>query len=233
MKRNRTTEEFIQESKEIHGEKYEYLKSEYSKRKSKVIITCKIHGDFNQTACSHLSGSGCDKCAHDKLDNRRRKNIGTFINESNEIHKNHFNYSKVNYINWNTKVEILCPSHGSFFQSPHNHIKGHGCNKCRGHVSKPEIEITKFIKSIYNGSIINNNRNILKPKEIDIYLPELNLAFEFNGEYWHSLSKNKNGREDKTYNCMMKGITLIHIEDVDWKKNKKMVLQNIKELITE
>ena len=79
MKRNRTTVEFIEESKKIHGEKYEYLKSKYLKRKSKVIITCKIHGDFYQSACKHLSGNGCDKCAHNNLDNKRRKPVENLL----------------------------------------------------------------------------------------------------------------------------------------------------------
>ena len=231
--KRRTTEDFINDSQLIHGDKYEYSKSIFTKRKSKVIIICPIHGEFEQTACSHLSGKGCDKCAHEKLDGKRRKPLNEFIKEALIIHSNVYDYSKSNYTNWRNKVEIICPKHGSFFQSPHNHLKGHGCNKCRGGISKPEIELTNFIKSFYKGIVLNNDRTVLKPNELDIYLPEINLAIEYNGEYWHSISQSKVNRDDKSYRCLLKGITLIHIEEVDWKANKKYIMHNLKNLILE
>lgn len=61
MKR-KTTKEFIKESKKIHGDKYDYTKTTYIDNKSKVIITCPIHGDFLQTPSHHLSGHGCKYC---------------------------------------------------------------------------------------------------------------------------------------------------------------------------
>ena len=61
-----------------------------------------------------------------------------------------------------------------------------------------EKEIINFIKSIYDGEIIENNRHIISPMELDIYIPQKNLAIEFNGLYWHSeLFRDKNYHFDK------------------------------------
>ena len=60
--KKRTTEEFIELARQVHGDKYDYSKTVYLNKRSKVIITCPIHGDFEQNAHSHLNGRGCPKC---------------------------------------------------------------------------------------------------------------------------------------------------------------------------
>lgn len=87
-----------------------------------------------------------------------------------------------------------------------------------------ESQIYDFIKSIYAGTIIQSDRKLLSGKELDIYLPELNLAFEFNGLYWHSeLYKGKNYHLDKTNQCKEQGIQLIHIWEDDWEYKRDIV----------
>lgn len=89
------------------------------------------------------------------------------------------------------------------------------CNKIDKHQSGLEINLQKFIKSVYEGTILNNYR--IEGKELDIYLPELKLTFEFNGVYWHSeIFKHKNYHRDKTSICEKNGIQLIHIWEDDW-----------------
>ena len=86
-----------------------------------------------------------------------------------------------------------------------------------------------YIKSIYDGNIIRNERNILRGKEIDIYLPELSLGFEFNGIYWHGeLYKDKKYHQNKTLSCMNKGIQLIQIWEDDWIDNNDVIKDFIK-----
>ena len=60
--RKKTTEEFIQKAREIHGNKYDYSKVKYINNKEKVCIICPTHGEFWQIADSHLGGQGCPKC---------------------------------------------------------------------------------------------------------------------------------------------------------------------------
>lgn len=90
--------------------------------------------------------------------------------------------------------------------------------------SKLEIEFQNFIKQNYTKNIILNNTTILSGLELDIYLPELKLAFEFNGTYYHSdLYKDKNFHLKKTKECNKQNIKLIHIWDTDWIKKRKII----------
>ena len=83
-----------------------------------------------------------------------------------------------------------------------------------------EKKIVNSIKSVYSGEVIENSRKIIAPQEIDIYLPQLKLAIEFNGLYYHSQLRNKTKEYhlNKSIVCRKKGIRLIHIyefEDID------------------
>ncbi len=91
------------------------------------------------------------------------------------------------------------------------------CNPIQHNISGNEVNILNFIKENYNNEIILNSRNIIPPLELDIYIPELKLAFEFNGLYWHSeLYKEKNYHLNKTEECEKNNIQLIHIYEDDW-----------------
>ena len=91
------------------------------------------------------------------------------------------------------------------------------CNPILHNKSKMESELFDFISFNYKGIIKKSDRDILNGKELDIYLTELNLAFEFNGLYWHSeLFKGRNYHINKTNKCLEQGINLIHIWEDDW-----------------
>ena len=90
------------------------------------------------------------------------------------------------------------------------------CNPILSGRSNMEIDLLEFIKENYNGNILTNEKFIID-KELDIYLPDINLAFEFNGLYWHSeLYKENNYHLEKTKSCLDKGINLFHIWEDDW-----------------
>jgi len=98
------------------------------------------------------------------------------------------------------------------------------CNPIDKQISGKENKLLEFIKENYNGEIIESDRKILGGKELDIYLPVLNLAFEFNGLYWHSeLYKEKNYHLDKTESCLEKGIQLVHVWEDDWNNKQEII----------
>ena len=74
-----------------------------------------------------------------------------------------------------------------------------------------------------------NNRHILNGKELDIYIPDYNVAIEYNGTYWHSsLYKDKNYHYNKSKLCEEKGIRLIHIWEYEWENERQRpILENI------
>jgi very-short-patch-repair endonuclease len=130
FKQRKTKEQFIEESIQIHSDKYDYSKVEYKKAGEKVIIICKEHGAFEQTPNSHLSKkSGCIKCA-----GCYKSNTEEFVKKATEIHGNNYDYSKVEYKKAIEKIIIICKKHGEFEQTPNGHLDGRGCNKCGYHM---------------------------------------------------------------------------------------------------
>lgn len=108
-------------------------------------------------------------------------------------------------------------------------VRGSQCPNCsaRQQTSKAEKEIAEFLKD-NNQIIIQNSRNLLQGrKELDIFIPEKNIAIEFNGLYWHSdaTGTEKEYHYNKWKQCQDKGIQLITIWEDDWKNKKNLVKQ--------
>jgi len=120
-----TKDDFIEKAKSIHGNKYNYEKVVYKNSKTKVIIMCHKHGEFQQAPNDHQNGRGCKKCGTDK----RKMSMETFIERSKKAHGDKYDYSLVVYEGQYKKVNIICPNHGVFKQTPKNHWIC-GCNEC-------------------------------------------------------------------------------------------------------
>lgn len=120
---------FIEKANKVHNNKYDYKNAIYLGVDSKLEIICPIHGSFWQTPAVHLHGSGCPQCGLISRTNKRKHTKEEFIKRAREKHGDKFDYSKVNYINSRTKVCIICPKHGEFYQTPHSHLN-YGCAKC-------------------------------------------------------------------------------------------------------
>lgn len=130
MSKKLTTQEFIEKSVAVHGNKYIYDDVDYKNSKLKVKIICKEHGMFEQKPNSHLAGTGCSLCGTNRTKNILSTGLNKFVEKANKKYQNKFDYSKAIYINNNTKLKIICPEHGLFEQRPCDHLKGYGCNKC-------------------------------------------------------------------------------------------------------
>ena len=194
--------------KEIHGDKYDYSKVEYKKSKEKVCIICPIHGEFWQIPYSHLKGFGCCKCGHEKTNFSKFSNTNTFIEKARKIHGNKYDYSKVEYIDSKTKVCIICPEHGEFWQTPNKHLCGNGCQKCaretlwdkRGRISTKAF-IEKAIK--IHGNKYNYSKVEYKGAKTNVCIicPE-------HGEFWQTPTSHLNG--SGCWKCGIERMSNIH-----------------------
>lgn len=118
-------DQFIKNAITKHGNKYQYIKVHYVNNKTPVTITCPAHGDWEQRPDSHLNGFGCPTCGGtEKLSTEK------FISRVKLIHNDTYDYSKVNYVNVQTKVTIRCQEHGEFEQLAGTHLQGCGCPNC-------------------------------------------------------------------------------------------------------
>jgi hypothetical protein len=132
----------------------DFKKTKFINMKQNVVATCPLHGDFKINAFYflHNTNYGCNKCGREASGNKKTKPKEQFILEASKIHNKKYDYSKVNYKNSNTKVEIICPFHGSFFMLPSNHINKNnpqGCPECIRHTWTNEEFIEKAKK--YHG----------------------------------------------------------------------------------
>lgn len=111
---------------------------------------------FFQDPKSHLNGSGCMKCHREDTARRLKYTTSDFIKLATAKHDNKYNYTKVNYINSDTKVTITCPLHGDFRMRPSSHVStGQGCPICGHMISGMRRSKEEFIQEANN---LHNNR---------------------------------------------------------------------------
>lgn len=182
-----TTETFIKKAKSVHGDRYDYSKTEYIDNQTKVCIICPEHGEFWQLPSSHLRGYKCPKCANFNRGRKKRLDNFDFIKKAKKIHGDKYDYSKVEYMNSQTKVCIICPEHGEFWQTPINHLLGQGCPKCKRHNLTKE-EVIDLFRKVHGKKYDYSKFQLTKMNEKScIICPE-------HGEFWQSPTKHLIGQ---------------------------------------
>jgi len=140
MAKKLTTETFIEKARAVHGDLYDYSKVVYVNTYTKVIIIDPEFGKFEQTPSNHLQGngnskrSGCEKISQE-----------VFLKKSRETHGDTYDYSKSFYKNNITKIKIIDPIFGEFYQLPTRHMNGSGHPKRKNKKNLSKGEISKKI----------------------------------------------------------------------------------------
>lgn len=182
------TEEFIKKAKEKFGDKYDYSKTVYVNKRTKIIVICKKHGESLQYPLTHLRGFGCQKCATEF----GRSNTEEFIKKAKEIHGDVYDYSKTVYEVSGKKVIIICKKHGEFLQGANSHLCGQGCPKCCNENKKGRnyttfedfIERAKEIHGdVYDYSKVNYVNMITK----------ISIICKIHGEFHQTPNAHTNG----------------------------------------
>jgi very-short-patch-repair endonuclease len=298
-----TTADFIRRATKVHGDRFDYTNTVYTKMLNKVTILCHEHGEYQQLPQAHLNGLvGCNEC-----NGQTALTTETFINQAiikhgenaydysligiddvknlhskvkikclkhevifEQFARSHlrgargchvcspvsrmtperlqekaaqvfpdksFNYSKVDYqVGVRNKTFIGChvEEHGFYEQSLDGHFSGkEGCRKCdTAGVSKMENDLSEFIENL-GFEVIRNNRTIIAPYEVDIYVPAKKVAVEFNGVYWHS----DKFKDDKWYHykkskaAESNGVRLLHVWSDEWTNKHSIVERHIKHVL--
>jgi Zn finger protein HypA/HybF involved in hydrogenase expression len=171
---------FIEKSNKIHNNKYNYELVEYKNVRTLVKIICPNCGVFEQLPWTHMKGIGCAKC---HLLTKEK-----FIEKSNMIHNNKYNYDFVKMINNKTKVLIKCEKHGMFEQTPSSHLSGSGCNKC--YIESRPLNIKNFINRCQK---IHNNRYIYENDKIINNKIKINIICKKHGKFKQTPHHHLNG----------------------------------------
>ena len=182
MAKKLTQLEFIEKSKKVHGDKYDYSEVKYNGSSKKVYIICPKHGGFWQIANEHLRGGGCPLCWEERRGKSIRLTLDEFLIRAKKIHGDKYDYSKVNLNNMMEKVCIICPEHGEFWQTPNDHLNSkRKCPKCAHRSYKKTTE--EFIEECKNkfGDKFDYKKVVYerKDKPVCIICPK-------HGEFWQN-----------------------------------------------
>ena len=233
VKLKKNFSDFINELKQIYGNKYDFSHYNYINYNTREELTCHKHGVFYRSPYELLNGRECPICMKKERKIRTKiTNFNKFLEKAREIHGNKYDYSKAKYVGCYTPIEIICPIHGIFLQKPTYHLSGNGCQKCATDMikSNAEMEITEFIKG-FGYDVKTSVRDIIPPYELDIYVPDKKIAIEYDGLYWHNeINKEKNYHLNKTELCEKKDIRLIHIFEDEWMEKKDIVKSRLKSI---
>lgn len=187
MTKRLTTKEFIDYCTKIHNGKYSYNKTVYVNKRSKVIINCPIHGDFEQIAHNHKRGQGCPICGQNYAREWRKYNYKKFINESKLRFNNEyeFPYIRNEYENSHSKITIRHKNCGrEFIKIACDHITSPngGCTHCYKKItSKIEEEIKTLLQDNNIKFYFQHRFDWLGLQSLDFYLPDYNIAIECQG----------------------------------------------------
>jgi len=242
-----TRESFLKKAKEIHGDKYDYslITEEWWQKNYKNInktiipIKCPKHGVFKQRISDHIIvKNGCVWCTS-------KLHYVDFLKKAKEIHGDKYDYSLITEEWWRenftsqekTKIPIICPKHGVFYQLVVNHIRYKtGCSKCK------ESDGERLIRRWFEENNINYEyqkqikiKNREKPMYLDFYVPEKNLAIEFDGWFhYHDHFGTKleiTQERDKIKNqyCKENNIELLRIPYWEAQNIEKILNKTLKE----
>jgi len=151
---------FVSKASKVHGGKYGYTRTSYTKGSPKVVITCPTHGDFEQNLYTHLNGFGCAKCYGNNTSDTK-----AFIKEASRVHNNKYVYTKSEYTGSKKHLIVTCPTHGDFLSQPYHHLDLVGCPKCAGQL-QDTLYVLKSSCGVYKIGITTKARLPRRIKEV-------------------------------------------------------------------
>lgn len=199
-------QEAIDKANKIHNFKYDYsLIKEYLNNKAYYPVIChekdsegNEHGAFLTTFSRHINRyQGCPKCKSEHLRQLFSLTKEEFVQRCKILFGNKYTFDKTEYVNMNSEVIITCPIHGDFEMILENLLKGHGCPKCSQSLGEALVES----KLVENGISFQTQVSFpfLKHKQgrksLDFYLPEYNIAIEYQGSQHFVPIENFGGQE--------------------------------------
>jgi hypothetical protein len=206
--------------KYIEKEGYQLLSDIYKNNNTKLVLKCPIGHEYKTTFSSFKIGKRCSYCYGN--------NKKTINYVKDYIEKEGYQLLSKIYKNVNTKLVLKCPI-GHEYKVKFSHFQnGVRCPICwnESTSSKQEKEVQDYIESIGYNIIKNDRSQILNPLtgynlELDIWIPSLKKAIEYNGTYWHSKKDQKIKDKIKKDQCKKIGIDLLIINEANWIKNKQ------------
>lgn len=227
--------EYVKNKIETTG--YKLLSGNYKNTLSKLKVECTNGHKYKVIYGSFQQGHRCPICWSENGNHGKTKLTYDYVKK--QIEKEGYKLLSQKYKNINTKLKIECIA-GHQYEVVYNSFQqGCRCPVCweLETYSRSEKDCFNVIKQITDNNVIENDRTqIINPMtgynlELDIYIPSLNKAIEFNGKYWHDNSYSKYKDNQKEIQCREKNIDLLTIWYQDWIDNREEQINNLEGFI--
>lgn len=201
-------EDHVRKFRQVHGDRYTYPEQSFKNSRSKIQIICDDHGPFYQHIHAHIRGTGCRSCrwptklVEKKDGSRRAESVRKanklratsnlkFIEKARAKHGDGFTYDLENFDGLKSTIKITCPIHGEFKQKARTHLSNaYGCPACSnaGTSIKEKSWLDRLGVCERQIPIKIGGQTYI----VDGLNPELNVIYEFLGDYWHGNKSRKN-----------------------------------------
>lgn len=191
-------DKFFKNAKKVHGDTYDYSKVVYVDARTNVDIICRKHGVFPQKPDNHTSGSGCSKCGRERSEKAKLLKEEDFLLKSKILHNNFYGYNNIIFVDAGTKVNIDCPIHGSFPQTPTQHLQGRGCKEC-GYAKTAEKHRKSTEDFITKAVTVHGDRYDYSISEYKKATEDIKIICKIHGEFSQSAINHTTG--SGCYDC--------------------------------
>ena len=207
----------------------------------KLLWKCSKGHEWKATVCDRSGGNGCPYCSNRKI----LTGFNDLATINPELAKEVSSNSKIKAtevtIGSRKKLLWRCDNDHEWEATVKSRSKGTCCPKCSG--SKMEEILAQLIKTLLprNTPILRNDRQLIKPYELDILIPNLSLAFEFNGDYWHNnenirkrhpqFKNSKHFDSFKKCECEKQGVELFFVREKQWVNNYEKTVERVKKIV--
>jgi hypothetical protein len=193
-----TLTDFIEQSKKVHSDFYDYSYSILGKNnKEKIKILCPSHGIFLQSPNHHLRGVGCNLCGISRASQKNKLTLSEFLSRAYKIHGNLYSYSNLMWDDRKEdKIRITCRDHGDFWQKPLIHVTGSGCQKCGRKIviDSVKMNVEEFISK---AEFVHNDFYVYDRSTFKSVTEKTRIICPIHGEFYQQVSVHLNGSKCK------------------------------------
>jgi hypothetical protein len=228
-------EEYIAKVSALHGGKYDYSQTQFTKMNARISVRCPTHGEFSISANKHFySKQGCGGCEvetkktrilqfrHLASASKINNTAKTFFDRCAEQHANKYSYPDQQYRGAKEPIEVVCPVHGVFQQVAFVHLSGRGCKACGAYSPKWEADLKAWLEARRERVVLS--AAVLGGREIDLYLPDRQFGVELHGLRWHTESKRgAQYHREKWEAASAADIQLIQVFEDEWNDKRGII----------
>lgn len=179
-----TTETFVAKARKVHGDRYDYSKTEYTGALKPVTIICRKHGEFVIRADNHIGGYHCRQC----LSDTQRKSTSQFVTDLTAKYTGKYTVPEdFKYKTAHTPITIICAKHGLFETTANRLLSGHECPKCKGGAAYDKDKFVELARKVHGDKYDYSQLKYINIKA------QVKIICPIHGEFWQTPDSHLRG----------------------------------------